>query len=304
MLDKTYTLRTAGWIAFAAMTFVSIGTVAAEEMATFNPDTITTDPALAAKLPEHIAKSGVLVIGADTSYAPWEYISEKDGQTPEGIDVDVAKAMAKTLGLKLDFQTAQFDAILPALGPKYDLGISAFSITNERKKAVNFVSYSQSGSLWAVKAGNPSGFKADDYCGHVVAIQGATIHETLVQQESDACVAAGKKAISLLPFATQTEALTRVAAGGADATVSGSSTIGYAAKQSEGRLETLKAAGSLGGSDLNGIAVAKKDTALTDLVVEVTNKLIKDGTYAKIYGMWGVGDCAIPVAEINPKVKD
>lgn len=296
--------RTAVRVAFAAWAMASVGVAAAAEPSGFDPDTVATDPALAAKLPEHIAKAGVLVIGADTSYAPWEYISEKDGQTPEGIDVDIAKAMAKTLGVKLDFQTAQFDAILPALGAKYDLGISAFSITNERMQAVNFVSYFQSGSLWAVKAGNPAGFDAKDICGRVIAIQSGSFHEELIRQESEACVAAGKKAIEMVPFSAQTEALTRVAAGGADATVSGSSTIGYAAKQSDGRLETLRPTGALGEFGLNGIAIAKKDTALTDLVAETTNKLIKDGVYKQIFAAWGVDDSAIPLAEINPKVKD
>lgn len=297
--------RTAAlWTAFAALMLTPLGSAAAEEMPTFNPDSVQTDPALAAKLPEHITKAGVLTIGSDTAYAPWEYLSEKDGQTPEGIDVDIAKAMAKLLGLKLDFQTSAFDAILPALGAKYDLGVSAFSITNERMNAVNFVSYSQSGSLWAVKSGNPSGFDAKDVCGRLIAIQSGTYHEEIVKKDSEACVAAGKKAIELLPFATQTEALTRVAAGGADATVSGSSTIGYAAKQSNGQLQTLKGSGTLGETGPNGIAIAKKDTALTELTAEVLNKLIKDGTYGKILDMWGVGDEAVAVAEINPKVSD
>ena len=289
---------------FTSLTMIPFDVAFAGDMAKFDSSTIQTDAALAAKLPENISKAGVLVIGSDTAYAPWEYISETDGKTVEGIDVDIAEAMAKTLGVKVDFQTSAFDAILPALGAKYDLGISAFSVTNERMGAVNFVSYSQSGSLWAVKAGNPTKFDAKDICGRIIALQSSSYEEGLVQKESEACVAAGKKAIEMLPFAAQTEALTRVAAGGADATVSGSSTIGYAAKQSNGQLETLMTAGMLGGYGLNGIAIAKKDMVLTELMAEVTNRLIKDGTIGKIYDMWGVGDSAIPVAEINPKVKD
>lgn len=294
--------RNALLAAFAVCSLATAGAAAAEDAPIFDPETVATDPALAAKLPEHIAKAGVLVIGSDTAYAPWEYLSEKDGQTPEGIDVDLAKAMAKVLGVKLDFQTAQFDAILPALGAKYDLGISAFSITTERMKTVNFVSYTASGNLWAVKSGNPTGFDPGDVCGRLIAIQTGSFFEEYIHKESDACTAAGKKAIEILPFGAQTEALTRVAAGGADATVSGSSQIAYAAKQSRGQLETLKAVGYLDSRDLNGIAVAKKDAALTELAADVINKLIKDGTYQKILDMWGVGDEGVPVAEINPKV--
>lgn len=296
--------KSRGAVAAAIVALMAAAPAMAQEAPNFNPDKITTDPALAAKLPEHIAKAGVLVVGSDTAYAPWEYISEKDGKTPEGIDVDIAEAMAKTLGLKLDFRTAAFDGILPALGAKYDLGISAFSISNERLRAVNFVSYSQTGALWAVKAGNPKAFKPDELCGRKVAIQSGSYFQRLLQDENQACVSAGKPEIEMIPFATQAEALTRVAADGADATVSGSATIGYAAKQSNGRLQTMRPAGKLGGFGLNGIAIAKKDTALTELVAEVTNKLIADGVYKEIYGMWGIDDSNIPVAEINPKVKD
>jgi polar amino acid transport system substrate-binding protein len=281
------------------------GAVAAEEVPNFDPAMIETDAALAAKLPERIAQAGVLTVGSDTAFAPWEFISEADGKTVVGIDVDLGEAIAKTLGVKIDFQTSAFDAILPALGSKYDLGISAFSITNERMKAVNFVSYSQSGSLWAVKAGNPTGFDPADYCGRTIAMLPGTWEEGLLQKESEACVAAGKPAVNLLPFATQPEALTRVAAGGADATITGSSTIGYAAKQSNGQLETMKPApGAFHGVGLNGIAVAKNDEALAALIAETINKLTKDGTFGKIYDMWGVSDSLIPVAEVNPKVDE
>lgn len=92
----------------------------------FDTSSIKSDAALAARLPEKIKSAGVLTIGSDTAYAPWEFLSEKDGQTPEGIDVDIANAIGNKLGVKIDFQTSAFDAILPALGSKFDLGVSAF----------------------------------------------------------------------------------------------------------------------------------------------------------------------------------
>ena len=107
----------------------------------YDTSSIKVEEVLAARLPEKTKSAGVLTIGSDTAYAPWEFLSEKDGQTPEGIDVDIANAIGKKLGVKIDFQTSAFEAILPALGTKFDLGVSAFSVTNERMKAVNFISY-------------------------------------------------------------------------------------------------------------------------------------------------------------------
>ena len=140
--------------AFAAASLPA-GTVRAQN---YDHDALEPVAALAERVPADLREAGVLVIGSDTSYAPWEYLSAEDGQTPEGIDVDFAGAMAALLDLEVDFQTSAFDSILPALGTRYDIGVSAFSITNERKKVVNFVSYVVAGADWIVAEGNPEGF--------------------------------------------------------------------------------------------------------------------------------------------------
>src|SRR5690606_35887560 len=287
-------------IAALAMTFVADTAVAEER---FDTSGIQVDEALAARLPEKIKSSGTITIGSDTSYAPWEFLSEKDGQTPEGIDVDIAKAIGNRLGVKIDFQTSAFEAILPALGTKYDIGVSAFSITNERMKAVNFVKYTETGSLWAVKAGNPTGFDPTDICGRKIAIMSGTYHERSVTALNEDCKAAGKAEAELVPFKTLPEALTRVAAGGAEAIVSGEAGLGYATRQT-GQFETLvPTTGQLAARGPNGIAVTKSDMALTKLIRDTINSLIEDGTYKAILDAWGVGSTMIDEATINPDVK-
>lgn len=288
-------------IAALAMTVVAGPAASAER---FDTSGIKPDATLAARLPDKIKSSGTLIIGSDTSYAPWEFLSEEDGQTPEGIDVDIANAIGKKLGVKIDFRTSAFDAILPALGTKFDIGVSAFSITNERMNAVNFVSYAETGSMWAVKAGNPTEFDPTDLCGRTIAIQSGSYHERAVRAESELCKSAGKAEIEMLPFKTQPEALTRVAAGGAEATVSGEATIGYAVKQSNGAFETMRATtGALSSRGPNGIAVAKTDMALTELIADTINSLIADGTYRSLLETWGVGSVIVDKAEVNPEVK-
>jgi polar amino acid transport system substrate-binding protein len=262
---------------------------------------IKVSPQLAARVPAKIKDAGVLVGGSDNAYAPWSYLAGADGQTPEGIDVDIGNAIAAKWGLKYESRTAPFDSILPSLGSKYDIGINAFSVTNERLKVVNFVTYFYSTSLWAIKAGNPTGFDPNDICGRNLALQSGTWHEEQVTKISEDCVKAGKPAVTILPFGQQTEALTRVAAGGADATISGDSQIALAAMHSEGMLETLPASGVMGESGVNGIPVPKTDMELTQLVADTLNELIADGTYADLMAAWGL-DVSIDKAEINPKV--
>ena len=85
-------------------------------------------------------KDGELSVGMELSYAPAEFYAE-DGKTPVGYDVDISKAIAQTLGLKPKIVSSMFDTIVPSIGSKYDLGITAMTITEERLQSVDFVSY-------------------------------------------------------------------------------------------------------------------------------------------------------------------
>lgn len=267
----------------------------------FDPASVSKDETLAARVPENIQSRGTLLIGSDTTYAPAEFLGGPDGQTPMGFDVDLAKAIGATLGLKIDYQSAGFATILPGLGTKYDLGMSAFSITNERLKAVNFVDYFKAGTIWAVQAGNPKDVNLDDLCGRKVGVQTGSVQESPdVSDRSKACVEAGKPAIDVISLANQTDITTRLVNGGIDAMVSGGSTITYALTQTEGQLELL---GELYNPDHNGIAVAKDDMKLAELISDVMNKLIADGTYQQIMDYWGVGVLATDKAVVNPEVK-
>lgn len=275
--------------------------VGSSRAAAFNPASVAKDEALAALVPASIRAKGKLTIGSDTSYAPAEFLGGADGQTPMGFDVDFANAVGATLGLAVDYQTAGFSSILPALGPKYDLGISAFAINKKRLEAVNLVSYFKAGSIWAVQKDNPKNISLDDLCGKSVAVQTGSVQETDVAVRSEKCTTSGKAAIDVLSLKNQSDVTTRLVTGGADAIVSGAVTINYALSQTGGKMQLL---GGLYNPSEVGIAVAKDDPALAELVAKVMNKLIKDGDYKKILDSWNMGILAIDQAQVNPSAAE
>src|SRR6058998_1914570 len=59
----------------------------------------TVDKSAAALVPSKVKNKGTLVVAADATYAPNEFIAP-DGKTVQGMDADLAQALAKTLGLK------------------------------------------------------------------------------------------------------------------------------------------------------------------------------------------------------------
>src|SRR6185437_4116652 len=113
------------------------------------------DAALVAKLPAAVKAKGVLVVGVDATYAPNEFLGA-DGQTVEGMDVDLFDAVAGQLGLTVQWVPAPFDSIIDGVNKgTYDVGVSSFSLTPEREKAADMVTYFTAGTEWAAAKGNP-----------------------------------------------------------------------------------------------------------------------------------------------------
>jgi polar amino acid transport system substrate-binding protein len=284
----------------AAGTAASGPSPAGSPTVSFDPASVQTDESLASEVPAAIKSKGTLVIGSDTTYAPAEFLGGSDNRTPMGYGIDLAKAIGATLGLKVEVQTAEFTGILPALGPKYDLGISSFSITKERLEAVNFVSYLSAGTTWAVPKGNPKNFSPDDVCGKSVGVQtGTTQEDPDLKNRNEECLKAGKAPVNIVTLKNQTDVTTRLVNGSLDAMVAESTLVGYAIQQTNGAVEK---AGEVYNTSPVGIAVPKNDPAMAELVRKVVTKLIADGTYGSILESWNNSDGAITNPEVNPAV--
>ena len=265
------------------------------ELTGYDVSGVKKDDAIAKMLPDYVTKDGKLTIGMDTSYAPAEFLAA-DGKTPVGFDVDIAKALAGVFGLEADPETANFDSIIPAVGAKYDIGISSFTVTKERLEAVDFVSHFNAGSAWAVKKGNPNKVDTSDLCGKKVAVQTATMQETEANKMAKQCEADGKDKLEVISSKLQTDVTTNVVTGKADVFYADSPVAGYAIAQTDGQLETL---GKVEGVAPEGIVIKKGDSQMDEAVQKAVQKLIDDGTYLKILKYWGVEDGAIKTPEIN-----
>ncbi|MGF0114961.1 ABC transporter substrate-binding protein [Promicromonospora sp. Marseille-Q5078] len=259
-------------------------------------DAVQKDDAVAAKVPAAVAEDGTLTIGSNLEYAPVEFV-DADGTTPVGLDIDIATALAKTMGLELDVQNAGFDSIIPAIGSKYEAGMSAFSVTPERLKTVNMVSYFSAGSQFAVAKGNPDGVSPDDLCGVTVGVQTGTIQQDELATISKACTDGGKDAVDVLPYDSQSDVTTNLAGGKLQAMYADSPIIAYAVEQTGGTVEEL---GDITDAAPYGVVVAKDDTELADAVQAGLQKLMDDGVLAQVADTWGSGAAVLDTAELNP----
>jgi polar amino acid transport system substrate-binding protein len=258
----------------------------------------TVDEALAAKVPDAIKSDGKVLIGTDASYAPNEFL-DADGKTVVGWDVDLFNAVAAKLGLQTEWQSATFDAIIPGVqSGKYEMGISSFTINDERKQQVNMVSYFSAGTQWGTKTGNPTGVQPDDACGKKVAVQTNTVQDTEdLPKRDEACTAAGNPAITVDRYQRQDQATAAVVSGKDDAMLADSPVLAYAVKQTNGQLELL---GDIYDAAPYGYVIEKDQTEFAQAVADAVQALITDGTYKTILDKWGVGAGAIDNPAVNP----
>jgi len=155
-------------------------------------------------VPAAVKAKGTLTVAADATYAPDEFIAS-DGHTVIGMDADLMTDIAKTMGLKVSIKNVTFDTIIPAmLAGRFMVGASSFTDTAAREKQVNFVDYANVGeSFYTLASGGTNIKSIANICGLTVSVETGTTEQTDAGTQSKACVKAGKKPVSVLPFSTQ-----------------------------------------------------------------------------------------------------
>ncbi len=238
---------------------------------------------------------GVLTVGSDTTYPPQEYIDTATNKAA-GFDVDLITAVAKNMGLQVNVVTTKFDTIIDDLSNKrFDVVISAVSITPERQKKVAFVPYFNAGESLLVQAGNPKNIKSlTDLCGQNVGVQTGTIEQTDLQTASSACKKAGKPEIKMVVLQDQTAVIQTLANQRVVATFQDSPVTDYYNKQNPGKFAV---GGSVVNAGLEGIVVRKSDTAMFNAVKNAFTKAKSDGTYSQLIQKWGLTNEAISMVD-------
>jgi polar amino acid transport system substrate-binding protein len=256
---------------------------------------VKKDAKVAAEVPAAVRQKGTIVVAADASYPPNEFIGP-DGHTIVGMDVDLANALGAVMGLKVSVQNATFDSIIPGLAAKkYDVGMSSFTDTKEREKVVDFVTYySVLTGFFERAQGGPKVNGLADLCGLTVAVEKGTTQFDDSTAQSKKCKAAGKKAVTVLVFPDQNGANLALSSGRAQVGMADFPVVAYEVKKTGGQ---FKEAGKPYGPFPYGIAVPK-GTGMTKPLLSALKVLIGDGKYKAILTKWGIQVGAIT----NPKV--
>lgn len=136
---------------------------------------------------EKIKERGELRVGLSADYAPMEFEHTVNGKTEyAGVDIDLAKKIAKDNNLKLKIVNMSFDSLLGGLKTgKIDIIISGMTSTPERKKQVDFSdSYMMTKNIMLVKKDKVNEYKdIKDFNNKKVGAQKGTEQEKIAQTE-------------------------------------------------------------------------------------------------------------------------
>lgn len=115
-------------------------------------------------------ESGKLIMATNAEFPPYEYY---DGDSIVGIDVEIAQAIAETMGKELVIDDIAFDSIIPAVtSGKADIGLAGMTVTEDRLVNVDFSdTYCQASQVIIVRKDNTEITTPDDLVGKKIGVQ-------------------------------------------------------------------------------------------------------------------------------------
>ncbi len=217
---------------------------------------------------EEIKKDGKIIVATEGAFPPFNFFN---GPKLTGFEVDLAEALAKRMGVQIEWRALGFDALLAGLRQdRWDMVIASFAITPERSKAVTFTApHYCSGGVIVTK--DPAIKAVKDLTGKVIAVQTGTTYLENVEKLP------GVKEVKNFP--KDTDARSALVAGRVDVWV----TDRFVAKAAIDTAPAAKLAmGDFVFVERIATAVQKGNGSLVAAIDEALAELMADGTYEAI----------------------
>lgn len=216
---------------------------------------------------EEIKAAGTIKIATEGAFKPFNYF---EGKKLTGFEVEVGDAIAKKLGLKVQWITQPFDSLIIGVTQnRYDFAIASHGINEERMKVVDFSDphYCTGGQIISK---NPGIKTAAQLNGKRVAVQVGTSYLSNVQKV---------KGVKLKTFQKDTDAVQSLIAGTVDAWV----TDKFVALDAKKANPTIKwQMGNMLFQEKIAMVVNKGNDTVTEALNGALADILKDGSYAKI----------------------
>ena len=229
------------------------------------PLTLLMGGAVEAREWKAIQESGTIKAATEGAFQPFNYY---EGSTLTGFEVELAEAIAKKMGLKLEWSVVPFDAQIAALKQnRFDFAIASHGYTAERAKSVDFANphYCTGGQIAAYKDGPLT----------VAALNGKSVGVQLATTYAGAAKKV-KGVKDVKTYKGDPEAFSALRAKKVDAWISDKFTV-------KGTLEQNPDAGIVGGElvfvEKVSMIMPKGNKELAEKLNQALAEVMKDGSY-------------------------
>jgi polar amino acid transport system substrate-binding protein len=240
--------------------------------------------AQAQKLPPDITASKTIRVALNADYPPLELRDPKTNAIT-GFDIELGEAMAKVLGVKLDWQDGAFEQMSPSLqSGRADMIMSGFYDLPKRRGNFDFIDYLRAGGQFYVPKANADIKTVTDLCGQTITTsRGTNFPDTTKAWSDKNCVEAGKPPLTIITDTDLGQQLSNLKQGRAAAAVQGLEAVPTIVEMDGNAYRPL---GDPFSSTLMGMAFTKTDPTLRDAVAYALKQTIADGTYAALIKKW------------------
>lgn len=228
---------------------------------------------------------GTLKVCTAGEFPPMEFYAKPGDTEMVGFEVDVVNALASKWKVKPVLVVGDFKSLLPSLdSQRCDLVVSGISITKDRLKRYDGVSYFKTSVVMVTSAKSADINSPEDLSGKLVALEAGTTYESIAGELNKTLEQQGKKPVTIQTYPSASAVIQQVLVGRAAATITQDTTAAYRSSQLPGQLRVPY---SYGDANYFGIYMRKNAADLSKVQAAIS-QMQSNGEFKALLAKWNL----------------
>ncbi len=219
-----------------------------------------------------VLADGVLTVGTNAEFPPFEYVD--DNGEPDGFDIALIKAIGEKLGVTVEVENMEFEALVSAIGSKIDLAIAGMTVTDERQASVDFSNPYYDALQYVIVPEGSEIASFDDLAGKNIGVQLGTTGDFIASDDVEGA--------NVSQYNKGVDAVNDLLNGRVDCVIIDKNPAQVFETQFSGQIKALD--GAQFGFEVENYAIAlpKGDAALAQQVNKALEEIKADGTFDQL----------------------
>ncbi len=219
-----------------------------------------------------VLADGVLTVGTNAEFPPFEYVD--DNGEPDGFDIALIKAIGEKLGVTVEVENMEFEALVSAIGSKIDLAIAGMTVIDERQASVDFSNPYYDALQYVIVPEGSEIASFDDLAGKNIGVQLGTTGDFIASDDVEGA--------NVSQYNKGVDAVNDLLNGRVDCVIIDKNPAQVFETQFSGQIKALD--GAQFGFEVENYAIAlpKGDAALAQQVNKALEEIKADGTFDQL----------------------